>query len=71
MIRYNKTKGCCNVPYSVNISVTERCPLKCPSCFHEYNHFNELEYREVCNYIDELSSLGTAQVQFSGGEPLV
>lgn len=71
MIKFNKKKGCCNVPYSVNISVTERCPLTCPFCFHEYDHFAELSYQQICDYIDELSQLGTAQVQFSGGEPLV
>lgn len=71
MIRYNKEKMCCNVPYSVNISVTERCPLRCPFCFQEYDHFHELDFQMVCDYINELSSIGTAQVQFSGGEPLV
>ena len=61
----------CNGPYSVNISVTERCPLKCPICFHEYGKYYEMEPQTVCGYIDELALLGTKQVQFSGGEPLV
>lgn len=71
MIRFSKEKGCCAVPYSVNISLTERCPLRCPFCFHEYENYHELDFQTVCNYIDELSFLGTAQVQFSGGEPLL
>lgn len=71
MIKFSKKNGCCNAPYSVNISVTERCPLKCPFCFHEYDNYNELSFSSICEYIDELASMGTAQVQFSGGEPLV
>lgn len=71
MIKFNRKTGCCNVPYSVNISVTERCPLKCPFCFHEYDNYNELSFSQVCGYIDELVRMGTAQIQFSGGEPLV
>ncbi len=70
MIKFSKKNGCCNAPYSVNISVTERCPLKCPFCFHEYDNYNELSFSRVCIYIDELVNMGTAQVQFSGGEPL-
>lgn len=60
-----------NAPYSVNISVTEKCPLKCPICFREYGKRYELEPRSIYKYIDELALLGTKQVQFSGGEPLV
>ena len=71
MIRYDRKKECCNVPYSVNISVTEKCPLKCPFCFHEYDNDNELSVNQVYRYIDELASMGTAQIQFSGGEPLI
>lgn len=71
MIKFNKKRGCCNVPYSVNISVTERCPLKCPFCFHKYDNYDELSFSQVCGYIDELVCMGTAQIQFSGGEPLV
>lgn len=71
MIKFNRKTGCCNVPYSVNISVTERCPLKCPFCFHEYDNYDELSFSQVCGYIDELVRMGTAQIQFSGGEPLV
>nr|WP_289063868.1 radical SAM protein [uncultured Anaerostipes sp.] len=71
ILRYDKKKGHCTAPYSVNIAVTERCPLKCPFCFQKYDHYHELSYQMVQKYIDEISSLGTAQVQFSGGEPLV
>ena len=71
MIKFNRKTGCCNTPYSVNISVTERCLLKCPFCFHEYDNCEELSFSQVCGYIDELVRMGTAQIQFSGGEPLV
>ena len=71
MIRFRKEKGYSTAPYSVNISLTEKCPLRCPFCFHKYENCHELDFQTVCNYIDELTVLGTAQVQFSGGEPLL
>ena len=70
MIRFRKEKGYSTAPYSVNISLTEKCPLRCPFCFHKYENCHELDFQTVCNYIDELTVLGTAQVQFSGGEPV-
>ena len=58
MIRYDRKKECCNVPYSVNISVTEKCPLKCPFCFHEYDNDNEDdENAEVESYDSELNEI--------------
>ena len=60
ILRYDKKKGHCTAPYSVNIAVTERCPLKCPFCFQKYDHYHELSYQMVQKYIDEISSLGTA-----------
>lgn len=71
MNRFSRQEGCCKAPYSVNISVTEKCPLRCPFCFHEYDQCAELSLAQVCRYLDELAEMGTAQVQFSGGEPLV
>ena len=29
MIRFRKEKGYSTAPYSVNISLTEKCPLRC------------------------------------------
>ena len=37
----------------------------------EYDNDNELSVNQVYRYIDELASMGTAQIQFSGGEPLI
>lgn len=58
------------VPFSVNISITEKCPLKCPFCFQPYGEKAELDINTIYDYLDELSLLGTKYVQFSGGEPL-
>ncbi|MBU5330722.1 hypothetical protein KQI61_00790 [Anaerocolumna aminovalerica] len=39
-------------------------------CFQPFNEKTELEFNTIYTYLDELSSLGTKYVQFSGGEPL-
>lgn len=69
-MKYDRKRGCNNVPFGVNIFITEKCPLKCPMCFQPYSEKAELELNAVYAYLDELSSLGTKYVQFSGGEPL-
>ena len=71
MIRFCRKTGRFSAPYSVNISVTEKCPLRCHFCFHEYDNNKELDYKKLIGYLDEMTSLGVVQVQFSGGEPLI
>ena len=70
-MRYNRKANYHSVPFSVNISVTEKCPLKCPMCFQPYDEKAELDINVICKHLDELSLMGTKIVQFSGGEPLV
>lgn len=70
-MKYNRKNECCEVPFSVNISVTEECPLRCPMCFRPYDEKRELKPETIFGYIDQLSSLGSQYVQFSGGEPLI
>ena len=55
MIRFRKEKGYSTAPYSVNISLTEKCPLRCPFCFHKYENSHELDFQTVSNNIDELT----------------
>lgn len=70
-ISYIKEKGCLNVPYSINISLTERCYLACPFCFKDPQYSAELELDQVLGYLREMGSMGVKCVQFSGGEPLL
>jgi len=69
-MKYIAQKGCYAVPFGINISVTEKCPLKCPMCFQPFGRYSELNMKTICNYLDEMSMLGIKLVQFSGGEPL-
>ena len=70
-MRYDHEKGCYLFPVSVNISVTEKCSLRCPYCFQDYSQASELDPLIIYSYLDQLAFLGTRHVQFSGGEPIL
>lgn len=70
-MRFDAVKKCCSAPYSVNISVTEKCSLKCPMCFQPYGHAHHMPLEQLLVFLDEMASMGSMHVQFSGGEPLL
>ena len=71
IMKYKRENVCLEAPFSVNISITEKCPLMCPACFKDFGNVAELTIEEVYTYIDELSQLGTKYIQFSGGDPIM
>ncbi|MGB9831714.1 MAG: PqqD family peptide modification chaperone [Fervidicoccus fontis] len=60
-------------PEEVWLFVTNRCNLKCITCFKNSGteHDNELSYDEIKTIIDEILRVGRPEIIISGGEPLL
>lgn len=59
------------VPLLVGWQLTNRCNLRCKYCnVHELNK-EELPLGLILSIVDELKSLGTKFISFTGGEPLL
>ncbi len=55
-------------PINVEISLTGKCNASCPWCFYRDNRDNEeLEYKVVLRLMDELKSMGTKAISWTGG----
>lgn len=59
------------VPYGVSVELTARCNLDCIHCYHVRCGQPELDTAEVFGLLDDLAALGTMELTFSGGEPLL
>lgn len=61
------------IPFHVQISVTDRCNLRCSYCYGNFalRGKPELSTDEWFRIIDELASMGTKAVSLVGGEPLI
>jgi len=59
------------IPYGVNFELIARCNLDCRHCYHVQSTDKILETSEVKRVLDELAALGTLEVTFTGGEPLL
>lgn len=63
------------VPVDVTLEITHRCPLACQHCYNNLPMSDrqaasqELSLSEYQTLLDELASLGTFWLLFSGGEP--
>lgn len=57
----------------VHIFLTDKCNLKCPTCFVDANNRfeNELSTQEWKNVINELNSVGVIETHVEGGEPFL
>ncbi|NPV28125.1 MAG: radical SAM protein [Firmicutes bacterium] len=60
-------------PLVVTVELTNQCNLRCRHCYASAGEklYNELSLAEVKELLGELSRLGTMEVEFSGGEPLL
>ena len=60
-------------PLSVTIEVTDRCNLDCVYCdwSHAGTTLSEMSRQEIEQIIDGFKALGTRQITFSGGEPML
>jgi len=59
---------------SALLAVTHRCQAHCPHCFAQVEGFGigpEMSTEEFREIVDQLKALGTLQVFFTGGEPLL
>jgi MoaA/NifB/PqqE/SkfB family radical SAM enzyme len=57
------------VPYSVVLSLTEKCDGNCPGCFAPYFGEPELTLTELAEVFNALRGLGVRRLSFGGGEP--
>jgi radical SAM protein with 4Fe4S-binding SPASM domain len=66
-------KGEPNTPLVASYAVTKACNLQCLHCHVSAREAmpDELNVREAMHAIDEMESLGTEALIFSGGEPLL
>jgi len=58
-------------PFLVSWEITKRCNARCQYCNIWNNASEELDTKQALSIIEELSSLGTRMIQFTGGEPLL
>lgn len=66
-------KGDPNTPLIVSYAVTKACNLRCLHCHVSAREAlpDELNIKEAMRVIDEMKTLGTQAIIFSGGEPLL
>ena len=64
-----------NYPLSILLALTDKCQCACKHCGVDrkeiYPGSSILSFAEICKLIDELFSLGVANITFVGGEPLL
>lgn len=62
-----------SAPFSVVLSVTNKCNMRCKHCFASAGSKknNEYDLNRWLKIIDKLSECGVFELTFSGGEPLV
>jgi MoaA/NifB/PqqE/SkfB family radical SAM enzyme len=60
-------------PYQMQISLTNRCNLKCSYCYAMYpdREHHDLSTADILKLVDEMADLGTRRINLVGGEPLL
>lgn len=59
------------VPYSTYFALTDKCPFNCPHCSYGLHKKGSLDSKQALNVIEQIKSLGTVTIGFTGGEPLL
>ena len=59
------------VPVNVNFEVTSKCNYSCIHCVRDIPVKNELSLEKIKSVLSELKELGTFEIAFTGGEPLL
>ncbi len=60
------------IPHAAILELTRICNLSCRHCYAPPDKGRqELSYEELCGVVDDLRSMGTLFVTFSGGDPTV
>jgi len=58
------------VPFSTYFAVTDKCPYKCPHCSYGRHVTGSLDTQQALGVIEQIKSIGTVTLGFTGGEPL-
>lgn len=72
MIRENRKKYNCNIPWLILFDPTDACNMHCVGCWSgTYGHKNNLSYDDMDKIITEGKELGVYLYMMTGGEPMV
>ena len=72
MIRENRVKYQCNIPWLILFDPTSACNMHCVGCWAgEYGHKNNLSFEDMDKIITQGKELGVYLYMLTGGEPLV
>lgn len=72
MIRKNREKYQCNIPWLILFDPTTACNMHCAGCWSgTYGHKHNLTYEEMSSIIRQGKELGVYLYMLTGGEPLV
>lgn len=72
MIRKNREKYNCNIPWLILFDPTSACNMHCAGCWSgTYGHKHNLSYEDMDKIVTQGKELGVYLYMMTGGEPLV
>lgn len=72
MIRENRVRYQCNIPWLILFDPTSACNMHCTGCWAgEYGHQNNLSFADMDRIVTQGKELGVYLYMLTGGEPLV
>ena len=72
MIRHNREKYKCNIPWLILFDPTTACNMHCIGCWSgTYGHKNNLSFEDMDKIVTQGKELGVYLYMMTGGEPLV
>ena len=72
MIRKNREKYDCNIPWLILFDPTSACNMHCTGCWAgTYGHKHNLSFEDMDKIVTQGKALGTYLYMLTGGEPLV
>lgn len=72
MIRQNRQRYHCNIPWLILFDPTDACNMHCEGCWSgTYGRKSNLSYEEMDKIVTEGKALGVYLYMLTGGEPLV
>lgn len=72
MIRANREKYGCNIPWLILFDPTDACNMHCAGCWSgTYGHKNNLSFDDMDKIVSEGKELGVYLYMMTGGEPTV
>ena len=72
IVRANREKYKCNIPWIILFDPTSACNFKCKGCWSaEYGHSFQLSLDEMRSIVSQGKEMGTHFYMLTGGEPLI